>query len=79
MNQIFENLFSFTRIKRKVYLITRKGKRVAKKVEKVKNVIPIVKGATFINQEEESPVDAEYYNAHRNFLENLQVPKKNEE
>jgi hypothetical protein len=43
MNQILENLFSFDRIKRKVFLITRKGKRVAKKVKKVKNMnlVPI--------------------------------------
>jgi uncharacterized pyridoxamine 5'-phosphate oxidase family protein len=43
MNQILENLFSIDRIKRKVFLITRKGKRVAKKVKKVKNInlVPI--------------------------------------
>eukprot|EP01080_Neovahlkampfia_damariscottae_P008579 gene8579-404_t len=77
MNQIFENLFSFGRVKRKVYLISRKGKKVAKKVGKVKNVIPIVAG-TFIEHkdEKEKPVeDDEYYNAHRNFLEGLPVKK----
>jgi hypothetical protein len=43
MNQILENLFSIDRVKRKVFLITRKGKRVAKKVNKVKNMnlVPI--------------------------------------
>jgi len=73
MNQIFENLLSFERIKRKIYLITRKGKKVAKKVEKVKNVMNVI---PIIQSENEVNIDYEYYNAQRNFLENLQVPKK---
>jgi uncharacterized pyridoxamine 5'-phosphate oxidase family protein len=38
MNQILENLFSMERFKRKAYLITRKGKKVAKKVNKVADI-----------------------------------------
>jgi hypothetical protein len=39
MNEIFENLFSFGRLKRKIFLVTRKGKNVAKKMERAKSIV----------------------------------------
>jgi hypothetical protein len=39
MNEILENLFSFGRIKRKIFLVTRKGKNVAKKMERAKSIV----------------------------------------
>eukprot|EP01080_Neovahlkampfia_damariscottae_P003601 gene3602-6336_t len=80
MNQILENLFSIERAKRKLYLITRKGKRVAKKVEKVKSAIPANISVNLVpNSNPETQIDQtehEYYQAHRNFLENLPNKKK---
>ena len=72
MNDIIEDLFSFKRLKRKLFLFQRKGKKVAKKVQKVKESI--------VHEDKEAEhrkqIEAEFYDAQRNFLENLQIPKK---
>jgi hypothetical protein len=45
MNEIIVDLFSIERLKKKLFLINRKGKRVATKVGQVKNIIPLQSGA----------------------------------
>jgi membrane protein implicated in regulation of membrane protease activity len=45
MNEIIVDLFSFNRLKKKLFLINRKGKRVATKVGQVKNIIPLQSGS----------------------------------